>query len=414
MRNRVGAVAVFVSITAGASAQGLQAQLFASGFDRPVQFAASPTQSGISYVVERAGTIRTLNGNVVQGTPFLNISGLTTTTGERGLLGMAFDPNFATNGHVYLNHTDLNGNTRIARYTRSGSNPAVLDPNSRFEIMTINQPFDNHNGGTLRFGQDGFLYIGMGDGGGSNDPQRNAQNPNSLLGKMLRIDVTKDDFAGDATRNYGIPSTNPFAGNNGPVQAADEIWAFGYRNPWKFSFDPLTGAMVVGDVGQGTREEINYEPFGAGGRNYGWLPFEGNSATGLGSLAYGPDTKPIFDYPRSSGRSITGGIVYRGSQLGASFNGRYFFGDFVDRKIWSIGLTIGAGGEATASGLIEHTTALGGTSFLGNIASIDPTATGEIMIVDYNGRLIQVVPEPATLLVLGPAAVLLMRRRKRA
>jgi glucose/arabinose dehydrogenase len=253
----------------------------------------------------------------------------------------------------------------------------------------IEQPFSNHNGGHLAFGPDGYLYIGLGDGGSGNDPDHRAQNPNDLLGKMLRLDVnvTDADVAG-----YRIPPDNPFLGGNG---ARDEIWAFGLRNPWRYNFDDVArggnGALIIGDVGQRSWEEVDYEPAGSGGRNYGWRNREGAHDNVLTRpLAYQPATDPVFEYDRSFGASITGGFVYRGNALGAAYRGRYFFADFVSGRVWSIALTIVAGGEARASDRREHTAELGGAAVLGNISSFGVDADGELYLVNYSGTIVRI------------------------
>jgi glucose/arabinose dehydrogenase len=246
------------------------------------------------------------------------------------------------------------------------------------------------------FGPDGFLYIGMGDGGSGDDPQNRAQNPNELLGKMLRIDVNVPDA--DPV-GYRIPSDNPFVGGQ-PVAARQEIWAFGVRNPWRFSFDDPArggnGALVIADVGQNRHEEIDYEPRGHGGRNYGWRIREGmhNEVT-TQPAAYLPLTEPIFEYDHSVGQSITGGFVYRGKALGAEYQGRYFFADFVQGRVWSLALTIVENGEASASDLREHTSALGGSA-LGAVSSFGLDADGELLLVRYASGTIS--------RILGPAA----------
>lgn len=263
------------------------------------------------------------------------------------------------------------------------------------------------------------MYIGTGDGGSGNDPERNAQDPNDLQGKMLRIDVNGDDFGGDPNRNYAIPTDNPFFGTNGPVQALDEIWAFGVRNPFKFSFDSDNGALIIADVGQGAREEINYVPNGVGGQNYGWVKYEGTILTpGIPNnyqLAYGPHTAPIAEYDHTVGSSITGGYVYRGTALGSFYQGRYFYADYVSRKLFSIGLTIDSSGYATAGSPIDHTSELGGSAALGPITSIDVDANGELLLVSYTGQVqrLTAVPEPATMVALGLGALALLRRRSR-
>jgi glucose/arabinose dehydrogenase len=280
----------------------------------------------------------------------------------------------------------------------------VADPASRFDLLWggatgpafIAQPFANHNGGNLVFGPDGYLYIGLGDGGSADDPQHRAQNPLEFLGKMLRIDVAVAD---SDQSGYRVPADNPFL-RGGPPSTRPEIWAFGLRNPWRYSFDDParggTGALVIGDVGQSEWEEVDYEPRGRGGRNYGWRNREGahNHVTAL-PAAFQPLVDPIHEYNHSVGQSITGGYVYRGSALPANFRGRYFFADYVAGKLFSLALTIDANGEARASDVVEHTTEVGGVSQLGNISSFGQDADGELLIVSYSlGRVLKLVGPP--------------------
>ena len=318
--------------------------------------------------------------------------------GERGLLGLAFPPQIGSD-RFFVNFTNRSGDTVVARFRRSSS-AVVADPASRFDLRwggaggptSIAQPFSNHNGGHLAFGPDGYLYIGLGDGGSGNDPDHRAQNPLELLGKMLRIDVNVPD---NHPTGYQIPADNPFVGRAGPVAALPEIWSFGLRNPWRYSFDDParggTGALVMGDVGQGSFEEIDYEPRGRGGRNYGWRNREGahDNVTSR-PPAFQPLIDPIFEYGRSSGQSVTGGFVYRGRALGASNQGRYFFADFVSGRVWSIALTVNSTtGEATASNLVEHTGELGN---VGNVSSFGIDADGELYIVNYSsGTILKIV-----------------------
>ena len=276
---------------------------------------------------------------------------------------MAFSPDTATSGRFFVNFTNRSGHTVVARFRRTDA--LVADPASRFDLRWggpggeafIAQPFANHNGGNLFFGPDGLLYIGMGDGGSGDDPDHRAQDPTQLLGKMLRVDVNVSD---SHPTGYAIPADNPFF-NRGPVPARPEIWSFGLRNPWRFSFDDPrrggTGAMVIGDVGQNQIEEVDYEPAGRGGRNYGWRNREGaHDHVTSRPPAYTPLVDPIHEYSHAVGQSITGGFVYRGSFLGASFQGRYFFADFVQGRVFSLILIVDPGTrEATASNVIEHT-----------------------------------------------------------
>ena len=398
------AAAIVSSLAAAPAYAQLQAQIYASGFQSPLAFVQDPADRTVQFVVEQTGRIRVVRNGTILSTDFLNLTASVLSGGERGLLGLAFAPDYASSGRFFVNFTNRDGDTVVARFTRS-SNPLIANPSSRFDLQlegtrrAITQPFANHNGGHLAFGPDGYLYIGLGDGGSGNDPEHRAQNPRELLGKMLRIDVNVPD---DNSFGYRVPPDNPFLGAN---VARDEIWAFGLRNPWRYSFDDVsrggTGGLVIADVGQNRWEEINYEPRGAGGRNYGWRNREGahDNVTSR-PLAYQPPTDPIFEYGRSEGQSISGGFVYRGARLGAAFRGRYFFADYVSGRVWSLALTIDASGEAHASDRREHTTELGGRSMLGNISAFGIDADGEIYVVNHsNGRIVRItapLTAPAT------------------
>src|SRR5262245_14496924 len=334
----------------------LRTEVYVSGLSAPVAFVQDPSNPSIQFIVEQAGRIRVIKSGALLAGDFLNVSGRISCCGERGLLGLAFPLDYATSGRLYLFFTNPAGDLVVARFKRS--DPLVADPDSEFDLMWpdgnrfIRHPtYANHNGGTLVFGPDGYLYIGIGDGGSANDPSNNAQNPGTLLGKMLRIDVNVPD---NDPKGYRVPPSNPFVA--GPVAALDEIWAFGLRNPWKFTFDRGTGALLIGDVGQNAWEEVSYQPAGRGGLNFGWRNREGanNNVTSI-APAYQPLTDPIAQYHHSIGAAaIIGGYVYHGAALGGAYTGRYFFGDLVGRA-WSIALTIdGTTGNATASGLMEH------------------------------------------------------------
>lgn len=414
MRNCVAAVAL-LAVVSPAFAQ-LQLVSEVSGLSSPVAYTQDPLNAGQRFAVQQGGSIQRVLNGVVQGSSFSLAPGTFISGGERGLLGMAFHPDHQSNGYAYIYYNNAAGDIQISRLTRTGNTFGSITP-----VLTVDRSgsFTNHNGGTVRFGHDGYMYIGTGDGGSGNDPERNAQDPNDLQGKMLRIDVNGDDFGGDPNRNYAIPTDNPFFGTNGPVQALDEIWAFGVRNPFKFSFDSDNGALIIADVGQGAREEINYVPNGVGGQNYGWVKYEGTILTpGIPNnyqLAYGPHTAPIAEYDHTVGSSITGGYVYRGTALGSFYQGRYFYADYVSRKLFSIGLTIDSNGYATAGSPIDHTSELGGSAALGPITSIDVDANGELLLVSYTGQVqrLTAVPEPATLIALGLGAAALLRRRTR-
>jgi glucose/arabinose dehydrogenase len=398
----IAVFAALVTLSAGGfqTTTSIHALVFTSGLQSPVAFVADPADPAVFYAVEQAGRIRVVRNRAI-AEDLLDLRGRIAAGGERGLLGLVLAPDFTTSGRFFVNFTNTNGDTVVARFRRGSGGAA--DPASRFDLKwdnqgasVISQPFANHNGGNLAFGPDGYLYIGLGDGGSGDDPLRLAQNPSSLLGKMLRIDVAVDD---SHPRGYVVPADNPFVGGT-PVAARPEIWAFGLRNPWRYCFDTVslggTGAMVIGDVGQGAREEIDYEPRGRGGRNYGWPRREGTLEHLLDQTpAYQPLTNPIFDYGRSQGQSITGGYVYRGRSLGAGFRGRYFFADFIAGRVWSIGLVIGANGEATATGLIEHTAELGGTSQVGNVSAFGVDQSGELYVVSYSlGAVLRLFNEP--------------------
>jgi glucose/arabinose dehydrogenase len=411
---RVAAVlAVLLTLPTLALAQ-LRTDVVASGFNQPVGVVADPTDASVLFVVEQAGLIRVVREGRVSAQPLLDLRDHVSTGGERGLLGLAFAPDLPPSPSAelpaevspggsqrfFVNFTDRNGDTVIARFRRSESNPLVADPTSRFDLQwpsgwrVIEQPFSNHNGGHLAFGPDGYLYIGMGDGGSSGDPMNHAQNPQSLLGKMLRIDVAVND---EDQRGYRVPADNPFVGGD-PIEALGEIWSFGLRNPWQFSFDDPArggvGALLVADVGQNAREEINFEPRGAGGRNYGWRLREGRREyDGRSGPAYGPLTDPIHEYDRTNGASVTGGYIYRGTALDASYHGRYFFADFVDGRVYSIGLHLDETGEATAADELEHTTELGGREALGMISAFGVDANGELLLLNYAaGQVMRVIP----------------------
>lgn len=296
----------------------------ASGFVRPVFLTHAGDGSERSFIVEQNGKIFVMQDGNVLGTPFLDASALVSRdANERGLLGLAFHPNYAENGFFYLNYTDRAGNTVVARYTTSADDSNVADPDSAQTILGINQPYANHNGGDIAFGPDGYLYIGMGDGGSAGDPQGHAQNPSSLLGKILRIDV-------DGGEPYTIPEDNPFVADS---SYAPEIWALGVRNPWRFSFDALTGDLYIADVGQNQWEEVNFQPAGLGGINYGWNIMEGMHRYSGEPVPEGL-TPPFAEYSHAEGCSITGGYVYRGEEL-PNLQGVYFFADYCSGVIWS-------------------------------------------------------------------------------
>lgn len=308
----------------------IQLQQFATGYVNPVDVAHCGDNR--LFVVERRGMIKIIDTlGAQQSTPFLNITSLVNQSGgEQGLLGLAFHPNFKSNGYFYVNYIRPNQNTRISRFSVMPGDSSLADPGSEAVMLDITQPFSNHNGGCIKFGPDGYLYIGMGDGGSAGDPGNRSQNGQSLLGKMLRLDV---NFA--ETPYYQVPADNPFV-NDGSY--LPEIWSLGLRNPWRFSFDRLTGDMWIGDVGQGLWEEIDHEPANTGGRNYGWRCYEGNH-TYISSGCGDPSlyTPPVFEYPHGAGGgcSVTGGFVYRGDNYADLF-GKYIFVDYCTGRWWVV------------------------------------------------------------------------------
>jgi glucose/arabinose dehydrogenase len=402
---RFCAIAIALAIVAGAAAQSqpqLRLRLQASGFTNPVAFVQDPSDRSVQFVVQQNGHIRVVQGAAVLGPDFLDLSSAIVSGGEQGLLGLAFPPDTLTSRRFFVDFTNRSGDTVVARFRRPGTDP-VADAGSRFDLRwggptgqaIIAQPFANHNGGHLAFGPDGFLYIGLGDGGSGDDPDHRAQNPNELLGKMLRVDVAVADTH---PTGYQVPPGNPFV--SGGLVARPEIWAFGLRNPWRYTFDDParggTGALLIGDVGQNRYEEIDYEPAGRGGRNYGWRNREGlhDNVTSR-PAAYLPLVDPVYEYDHSVGQSITGGFIYRGSALPATYRGRYFFADFVQGRVFSIALTVDGNGEARASGLIEHTAELGASAPFGSVSSFGVDRDGELYLVSYSlGRVFKIIGPP--------------------
>jgi glucose/arabinose dehydrogenase len=299
------------------------------GFSSPVGITHAADGSGRIFVVEQGGRIRIVKSGVAQPTPFLDISTRISSGGERGLLGLAFAPDYARRGYFYVDYTNPAGDTVISRFRRSAANADLADSASEQIIITITQPFANHNGGQLAFGRDGYLYVGMGDGGSANDPGNRAQNPLELLGKILRIDVETG-----RPYTYTSPASNPFVNRAG---FRPEIWALGVRNPWRFSFDRLTADLFIADVGQGSFEEIDFQPStSAGGENYGWRIMEGTHCTNLDPCVMTGLTLPVVEYGHGAGDcSVTGGYVYRAATF-PRMQGLYFYGDFCTGRIWQL------------------------------------------------------------------------------
>lgn len=337
------------------------------GLAKSIGVAHAGDGSGRLFVVEQPGRVRIIQDGRLLAEPFLDIRRLVTSSGsEQGLLSVAFHPRFAANGLFYVNYTGAQGATQVVRYQVSQSDPNMADPNAAKLLLTVAQPYANHNGGDMKFGPDGYLYIGLGDGGSAGDPHNNGQRLDTLLGKMLRIDVDGGD-------PYAIPPDNPFLGQSG----RDEIWAYGLRNPWRFSFDRLTGDLWIADVGQNKAEEINFAPAGTpGGQNYGWNLYEGSLPYREGSLAGA--IFPVAEYSHDQGCSVTGGHVYRG-QAYPTLQGHYLYGDFCSGRIWSL---VWHDGEWRNDELL--TTGK-------RITSFGEDESGEIYLLDHDGVLYQVV-----------------------
>jgi len=350
-------------------------QTYATGFTSPVDIANCGDER--LFIVEQNGYIRIIDGQGnVKPQPFLDIDSRVSSGGERGLLGLAFHPDYRNNGYFFVNYTDNNGDTKVSRFQVT-SNPDVADASSETLVLFVDQPYSNHNGGNLEFGPDGYLYIGMGDGGGGGDPDDNGQDPLALLGKILRLDVD--------TLPYRIPSDNPFYGF---ASVRNEIWALGLRNPWRFSFDRLTGDLWMGDVGQNQWEEINFQPASStGGENYGWRCYEGNhfySSSGFGCTA--TFTYPVFEYNHGSGCSVNGGYVYRGCKYPNLF-GYYVCNDYCSGRFWLI-KDMGGGNFQATQALTQGT----------NYSSFGEDMNGEIYVAQLNGTIYHLTEAtPATL-----------------
>ncbi len=363
---------------------------------RPVGIAQPPGVTDRMYVIEQRGIsnttrpLATTSGRISVWNPStateiatsLVITGVNTGS-EEGLLGAAFHPNYATNGYMYVNVTVGSPSfTEIRRYTRSPGNINTFDSATVQTVLRISQPFSNHNGGTIRFGKDGFLYIGMGDGGSANDPGNRSQSVASVLGKMLRINVNGDDFPADANRNYAIPSDNPYVG----ITGEDEIWAVGLRNPWKWDFDqPARNGMdglLIADVGQDVWEEANHVVADLPNVNYGWKTYEGTALTGLtGSVAIANPKFPFFTYPHPVGFSISGGTQYRGTNLGTDLWGDYMIGDYVGSWISWINMNHDLESGALLNTLTNYPTSTFTPKLTSsNLTSVESDNNGEIWV----------------------------------
>ncbi len=362
-----------------------------SGLSSPVDIVNAGDGTNRLFIVEQGGTIRMHNGSNLLATPFLNISTIITPGGERGLLSMAFHPDYENNRYFFVYYNNLSGDITIARYQTQAGNPNEADAGSGVVLLNILKPFDNHNGGDLNFGPDGYLYFGTGDGGSGGDPNNLAQSGSSLLGKMIRIDV--NNFS--TPPFYSIPPDNPYVAD---PNVDDRIWALGLRNPWRWSFDRNTNDMWIADVGQGAWEEVNFRSAGStGGINYGWRCYEATPTFNTaGCLSQNNYTFPIFEYPHdfaTGGFSITGGFVYRGAEYPA-LQGYYICADFVSGNVWLI-ISNGAGGWITRrqSGLPANISSFGeaenGTLYAvslgGTIFKVDVTAVLPVSLTSLSG-----------------------------
>ena len=350
---------------------GYKWSMVADGFDSPLGLVSANDGSGRIFVVEQGGKIWAIKNGEVALDPFLDIGPLlppSVSQGgytEQGLLSLAFHPQYKDNGVFFIHYSDVKGNTTIARYKVS-SDPEKADPNSAQIVLKANQPYPDHNGGQIAFGPDGYLYIGLGDGGNPDDPLRNGQNLEQLLAKILRIDI-------NATP-YKVPDDNPFVNQSG---AKPETWAYGLRNPWRFSFDRQTGDLYIGDVGQWDYEEVDFQPAGKGGQNYGWSAYQGmhphikqTNPVDESSL-----TLPILEYPHTEGCSVTGGYVYRGAALPA-MNGIYLYGDYCTGRVWAANRKSDGTWQSYLWMQTGHV-----------ITSFGQDDSGELYLVDYKGGI---------------------------
>ena len=371
-------------------------QKIAYGFDKPVYIVTNPSDADQLYVIEQKGVVRLIEKGSVVKTPFLDIKDRVHRPlfpgDEMGMLGLAFDPSFKENQFIYVHYNDKDDNTIISRFKVKGK---LADKKSEKNILTLAQPYSNHNGGTIEFGSDGYLYIGLGDGGSAGDPEKRAQDLTNLFGKILRIDINTD-------KPYLVPKDNPFTYYR---KFKDEIWSYGLRNPWRFSFDYLTGDMIIGDVGQNLWEEINieYAKDNKGGNNYGWNVMEGNHCYPEDATCSNEGfIMPAFEYPNNAnyaktlfgikqpnmdGCSITGGYVYRGKNIPELY-GKYIFGDYCTGKVWSIRIVEGKGEE-----LVDHTkdilSSMGKREFY--LSSFGQDNNQELFLIDYNGTIYRLV-----------------------
>jgi glucose/arabinose dehydrogenase len=350
-------------------------QQVASGLAFPTYLTAPPGDTDRLFILEKGGAIRVVKGGALLPDPFLDLRGAVSTGSEQGLLGLAFDPAYAENGRFVVHYTDTSGDTRISLFRVDAGNPDRADPASETPVLTVDQPFSNHNGGQVLFGPDGKLYIGLGDGGGGADPDGRGQSLTDLLGDILRVDVGSDG-------SYTVPADNPFAGR---TDARPEIWSFGLRNPWRFTFDPATGDLYIADVGESAWEEVDVSTAaqGAGrGVNFGWSRMEGAHCFAAAACDQTGLALPVLEYSHDEGCSVTGGYVYRGAAIPA-LQGHYFYADFCRGWVRSFRFEAGQALEPQS----WPTLAPGGA-----IPSLGQDAAGELYVLSADGRVSRIVP----------------------
>jgi glucose/arabinose dehydrogenase len=347
-----------------------------SGLSAPLYLTAPPGDLSRLFIVEQTGGIRIVKDVTLLPTPFLNLSAQIVAGGEQGLLGLAFDPDYATTGRFVVHYTDLAGDTRVSTF-RVSTDPDLADATSEQIIFTADQPYSNHNGGQVVFGPDGYLYLGLGDGGSANDPEGRGQNLAEPLGSILRVDV-------QTGTSYTVPPDNPFVGQPG---ALPEIWSYGLRNPWRFSFDRATGDLYIADVGQNQTEEVDVAPAAGGsgrGANYGWNIMEGSHCLKGAECNQAGLVLPNFEYDHDQGCSITGGYVYRGAAI-PDLQGVYFFGDYCQGWVRGFRYVSGSPIELTDWAVLRPG---------GPLTSFGEDAAGELYVIGSNGSVFKVVPDP--------------------
>ena len=395
MKNYTLTLLLLLLVSTLSISQTVSTSLFANGFSNPVDL--QNVGDDRLFVVEKRGVIKILQlDGTTNPTPFLDIQDIVITPGgnfdERGLLGLAFHPDYDNNGYFYVYYIDNSGDTQLSRYTVSTADPNIADETSEFQIFDTEQPYSNHNGGCIQFGSDGYLYVGLGDGGSAGDPGNRSQNLELFLGKLLRIDIDNTDGG----NNYAVPVDNPFVGN---PNALDEIWAYGLRNPWRFSFDSETDELWIGDVGQGTLEEIDRAAAGVSGQNYGWRCYEGTQEYNTsGCPSQSEMTFPIAEYTHAGGNcSITGGYVYRG-EIYTDILGLYFYADYCSGEIG----TVDQSNNQINHGVFNGSWVSFGEDrykelyVLDNLGSIYKIEGGVLSNSDFNSTNVSIYPNPAS------------------